>query len=160
MQIIAQKKDTITPQEVRTMLGVDNREIVNLCRQANITPKKNINGQIYFSKKEFEVLKNTNSKKKTSLAITEQKTVVNNLMTRLNDIEKNIRETVAKTIDEKLEGMDEVVVELIRSKTENENLRQKINELNKENYYLKNTLNSYKPLILGLYVKREDDFLM
>ncbi|MBR1753477.1 helix-turn-helix domain-containing protein [bacterium] len=165
MPATIQKKEAITPQEVRQILGIDNREIVNLCRSANITPKKNINGQIYFSKKEFEVLKKINNEKKsTSLAVTEQRTVITNLMTKLENIEqnitKNITDSVAKTIDEKLDGMDEVVVELIRCKTENENLRQKINELNKENYYLKNTLNSYKPLALGLYVKREDDFLM
>ena len=81
-------------------------------------------------------------------------------MTKLESIENNITSSVAKTIDEKLEGMDEVVVELISCKTENERLRQKINELNKENYQLKNTINSYKPLALGLYVKREDDFLI
>ena len=153
--------ETITPQEVRTLLGVDNREIVNLCRKAKISPKKNINGQIYFSKKEFEALKKfSQEKKSTAMTVSEQKVVVNNLITRLDEIEKNITDSVAKTIDEKLDGMDEVVVELIRCKTENEQLRQKINDLNKENYYLKNTLNSYKPLALGLYVKRDDDFLL
>lgn len=165
MPVIAQKKDAVTPQEVRSMLGIDNREIVNLCKQANITPKKNVNGQIYFSKKEFETLKKYNSERKsTALAVTEQKAVIDNLMTKLDFIEqsitKNITDSVAKTLDEKLDGMDEVVVELIRCKTENENLRQKINELNKENYHLKNTLNSFRPLALGLYMKREDDFLM
>ena len=51
-------------------------------------------------------------------------------------------------------GMDEVVVELVRCKTENETLRYKMNELNKELYYLKNELNSYKNLGFGLYVKK------
>lgn len=161
MPVFAQKEETITPQEVRDALGVDNREIVNLCRKANITPKKNINGQICFSKKELETLKRVNTESKsTALAISEQKAVINNLMTKLDNIEKNITTSITKTLDEKLDGMDEVVVELIRCKTENENLKQKINELNKENYYLKNTLNSYKPLALGLYIKREEDFLM
>ena len=56
---------------------------------------------------------------------------------------------------EKLEGMDEVVVELIRCKTDNETLKQKIIDLNKELYQLKNDLNSYKPIGLGLYKKKE-----
>lgn len=153
--------ETITPQEVRTLLGVDNREIVNLCRKAKVSPRKNDVGQIYFSKKEFEALKRINKENKsTAITVSEQKAVITNLMTKLEDIEKNITSSVVKTLDEKLDGMDEVVVELIRCKTENENLRQKINELNKENYYLKNTLNSYKPLALGLYVKRDDEFLL
>ena len=62
---------------------------------------------------------------------------------------------VAKVIDEKLEGMDEVVVELIRCKTDNETLRQKIIDLNKEIYQLKNDLHSYKPVGLGFYKKKE-----
>ena len=50
-------------------------------------------------------------------------------------------------------GMDEVVVELIRCKTDNETLRQKIVELNKEVYQLKNDMNSFRPLGMGLYIK-------
>lgn len=60
-----------------------------------------------------------------------------------------------KLLIEKLEGMDEVVVELIRCKTDNETLRQKIIDLNKEIYQLKNDLNCYKPIGLGLYKKKE-----
>ena len=51
--------------------------------------------------------------------------------------------------------MDEVVVELIRCKTDNETLRQKIIDLNKEIYQLKNDLNTYKPVGLGFYKKKE-----
>ena len=161
MPAILNKNDNITPQEVRNTLGIDNREIVNLCKLAKISPKKNFNGQIYFSKKEFEALKRAKQQQKsTALTVAEQNTVITNLMTRLESIEHNITNSVAKTIDEKLEGMDEVVVELISCKTENERLRQKINELNKENYQLKNTINSYKPLALGLYVKRDDEFMI
>ena len=57
--------------------------------------------------------------------------------------------------------MEEDVVEVKRGKTENEKLKNKVNELNKENYKLKNTLNSYKPFLFGLYVKKsEDDILL
>ena len=51
--------------------------------------------------------------------------------------------------------LDEVVVELIRCKTDNETLRQKIIDLNKEIYQLKNDLNSYKPIGMGFYKKKE-----
>ena len=84
---IVQNGETISPLEVRSMLGIDNREIVNLCRHAKISPKKNMAGQIYFSKKEFETLKKMNSKmKSTSLATVEQQAVITNFMTRLDDI--------------------------------------------------------------------------
>lgn len=66
-------------------------------------------------------------------------------------------ELLEKKLDEKLDGMDEVVVELVRCKTENETLRYKMNELNKEVYNLKNELSRYKSLGLGLYVKKSGD---
>lgn len=75
----------------------------------------------------------------------------------LNILETNLSNKLTSVLDEKLDGMDEVVVELIRAKTENENLRHKINELNKENFYLKNNLTSYKALGFGLYTKKQID---
>ena len=50
--------------------------------------------------------------------------------------------------------MDDVVVELIRCKTDNETLKQKIVDLNKEVYQLKNELNSYKPVGFGFIRKK------
>ena len=69
-------------------------------------------------------------------------------------MEKKMMAKISKVIDEKLDGMDEVVVELIRCKTENESLRQKINDLNKELYDVKNEANSFKALGFNLFVKQ------
>ena len=60
-----------------------------------------------------------------------------------------------------MDGLDEIVVELIRTKTENETLRQKLNELNKENFTLKSENSSFKSVGLGFYVKKNsDDFML
>ena len=83
-----------------------------------------------------------------------QSPVMKNLLVSLKEMENNLSDRIAKVIDEKLEGMDEVVVELIRCKTDNETLRQKIIDLNKEIYQLKNDVNSYKSIGMGLYVKQ------
>lgn len=155
------EKKVLSPQEVRSILKTDNREIVRLCKKAAIVPKKDKTGQTYFSYNEVKSLKDIQESKKESTAIAQvdSQKVVTNLLSSLESMEKNITESMAKIIDEKLDGMDEVVVELIRCKTENETLRQKINELNKENYHLKNTAKSYKSVGLGLYVKKAvDDF--
>jgi hypothetical protein len=72
-------------------------------------------------------------------------------------MENNITSSMTKLIDEKLEGMDDVVLELVRCKTENENLKNKVNELNKENFKLKNILSSFKPLFAGFYIKKEEE---
>lgn len=153
---------TLSPEEVRKILGTDNREIVRLCKKASIVPRKNKNGQTYFSYNEVQNLKSLQipeEKPSTAIAKSTPQNVVGNLLSSLESMEQNLTSKLSKIIDEKLDGMDEVVVELIRCKTENETLRQKINELNKENYHLKNRVKSFKSVGLGFYVqKAQDDF--
>ena len=159
MPVQEQKKTILSPQEVRDILKTDNREIVRLCKKASIIPRKDDQGQTYFSHDEVQNLKTIkgSSPQNAVLARQDSQKVVGSLLSTLESMEKNITDSMSKLIDEKLDGMDEVVVELIRCKTENETLRQKLNELNKENYHLKNTAKSYKPVGLGLYVKKVDD---
>lgn len=163
MPVIEEKGNVLSPQEVRNILKTDNREIIQLCKKASIVPKKDKKGQTYFSYDEVQNLKSLKSStpKGTALAKADSQKVVGNLISTLESMEKNITDSMSKIIDEKLDGMDEVVVELIRCKTENESLRQKLNELNKENYHLKNTVKSYKSVGLGLYVRKaNDDFAL
>lgn len=152
--------NVLTPQDLRKILNADNMEIVRLCRKAGIVPKKDDSGKTYFSMEEARLLKQA----KNSCTIIPKSTsqvIVNSLLSSLKSMETNmtssITDSISKILDERLEGMDEVVVELIRCKTENENLKNKVNELNKENYKLKNTLNSFKPLALGFYVKKQEN---
>lgn len=163
--MLEQKVKTLTPQEVRNILKADNKEIVELCKRASILPKKDNKGQTYFSYDEVKNLRKiqvqkgvTNPIARTASrakATAKQPSAVMNILTSLKEMENTISDRISKVIDEKLEGMDEVVVELIRCKTDNETLRQKIIDLNKEIYQLKNDLNCYKPIGLGLYKKKE-----
>lgn len=160
-----QEKTVLSPSEVRNILKTDNKEIIRLCKKAAIIPRKNGQGQTYFSYdevKNLKALKDGSSKESSderSLAVVQQdsQVVVNNLISQLESLENNLTDSLSKIIDEKLDGMDEVVVELIRCKTENETLRQKINELNKENYNLKSEVKSYKSIGLGFYVKKANE---
>ena len=152
------KGKTLSPQEVRNILKTDNKEIVELCKRATIMPKKNSKGQTYFSYEEVKNLRKVPAMKGVSkpLARTEAKpSAMLSILSSLKEMENKLSSRIAKVIDEKLEGMDEVVVELIRCKTDNETLRQKIIDLNKEIYQLKNDLHAYKPVGLGFYKKRE-----
>lgn len=177
----ANPNKVLLPNDVRKLLNADNREIVELCRKTSVTPKKDQRGQIYFSVDEVKKLRNAKSsivaemskrelekkrianpnggKTMTLPAMTKpnSQAVVNDLLETLNKMENNITSSMTKLIDEKLEGMDDVVLELVRCKTENENLKNKVNELNKENFKLKNALNSFKPLICGFFIKKEED---
>ena len=163
----ANSDKVLLPNDVRRLLNVDNREIVELCKKTSVNPKKDSKGQIYFSVDEVRKLKNAKSSivaemvdKKSALSVVSKpnsQAVVNNLLDTLTKMETNITSSMTKIIDEKLEGMDDVVLELVRCKTENENLKNKVNELNKENFKLKNILNSFKPLLGGLYLKKEEE---
>ncbi|HIU86851.1 TPA: hypothetical protein IAD52_07755 [Candidatus Spyradomonas excrementavium] len=82
------------------------------------------------------------------------------ILTSIDRLEDNLTQKLTKIIDEKLDGMDEVVVELVRCKTENETLRYKLNELNKENYNLKNELSQYKEVGFGFYLKKSGGSLL
>lgn len=162
---------TLTPQEVRTILKADNKEIVDLCKRAAIRPRKNAKGHTYFSYDEVKNLRKIQAQIKSNItnpvsakvpAVIGASSVPSNspaavrsILASLQDLEAKLSDKIAKVIDEKLEGMDDVVVELIRCKTDNETLKQKIVDLNKEVYQLKNELNSYKPVALGFYKKKE-----
>ena len=143
----------LSPQEVRSILHTDNKEIVELCKRASILPKKNQKGQTYFSYDEVRHLRQIQSQK--NLPAEQKTTALTSILASIKNLETSLSTKIGKVIDEKLEGMDEVVVELIRCKTDNETLKQKIIDLNKEIYQLKNELNSYKPVALGLYRKKE-----
>ena len=163
----------VSPKAIREMLKIDNSRIQELCKAASIKPKKDSKGLTYFTKDDVEVMKkmsniNANTKPNTlqaKLAMIQAQTKspveVNKnenasmvqLIESLKNIETAITEKVSAIMDEKLDGMDDVVVELIRCKTENETLRYKINELNKENYNLKNEIASYKNVALNIYIK-------
>ena len=159
---------TLTPQEVRTILKADNKEIVDLCKRAEIRPRKNAKGHTYFSYDEVKNLRRVQTQVKEGItnpmtarvpvaatASVSNNTAVTSILASLQSLETKLSNKIAKVIDEKLEGMDDVVVELIRCKTDNETLKQKIVDLNKEVYQLKNELNSYKPVALGFYKKKE-----
>lgn len=155
---------TLTPQEVRTILKTDNKEIVELCKKASIRPRKNEKGYTYFSYDEVKNLRKiqaqingtADSTESTAIAVTAPANpAVRSILNSLQDLETKLSERISKVIDEKLEGMDDVVVELIRCKTDNETLKQKIVDLNKEIYQLKNELNSYKSVGFGFYKKKE-----
>ncbi len=154
-----------SPKEIREMLGIDNSRIQELCKIADIKLKKNTRGLTYFTQDDAKILKNVSasykSKKPVTLPSKKVLTGTNlisngsivQLVSTLRSIEKSMTEKVTALLDEKLDGMDDVVMELIRVKTENETMRFKINELNKENYKLKKELNSFKKVPFGFYAK-------
>ena len=105
----------LLPNDVRKLLNVDNKEIVELCKKTSVTPRKDHKGQIYFSVDEVKKLRNAkssvitgmNEKKATLPVMTKpnSQAVVNGLLETLNKMENNITTSMTKLIDEKLEGI-------------------------------------------------------
>ena len=160
--MLEQKNKTLSPQEVRNILKADNREIVELCKSASIMPRKNKQGQTYFSYDEVKHLRKVQAEQGANYPVTrpiqaakQPAAMMTSIINSIRELEQNLSTELGKIIDEKLEGMDEVVVELIRCKTDNETLRQKVVDLNKEIYQLKNDVSAFKPVGLGLYKKKE-----
>jgi hypothetical protein len=158
--MLEQRNKTLSPQEVRNILKADNKEIVELCKSASIMPRKNRQGQTYFSYDEVKHLRRVQAEQSANYPVTrpiqaKQPAMMASILNSINSLEKKLSAELGKVIDEKLEGMDEVVVELIRCKTDNETLRQKVVDLNKEIYQLKNDVSAFKPVCLGLYKKKE-----
>ena len=108
-----------------------------------------------------EVVAPSAQREKTQFMSTPQYTdvITSKFYDGLSKLEKNIMTSMSDLLSEKMDGLDEVILELIRSKTENETLRQRLNDLNKENFALKNEAASYKPVALGFYVKKGSDGL-
>ena len=81
------------------------------------------------------------------------------LQNSLQKLENNLVDKFSEMLSEKMDGFDEIIVELIRSKTENENLRAQVNELNKQVFAMKKELASYTPLPFGFYTRKETEEL-
>ena len=168
--------ENYTPKMMRELFDTDNSGISSLCREAKLIPKKDLSGNTYFTKHDVQTLQklkelhsknsklvddlmNTSSKELKLPSNINYEVISDDSFKKLEDrfeiFQNTIAEKISTLIDEKLDGMDEVVVELIRCKTENETLKFKQNELEKLNYSLKNQLACYKNIGFNLYVKKE-----
>ncbi len=98
------------------------------------------------------------AKSETLLALS-QGHPISMLANKMQVMEERLLNRMSDMLSEKMDGFDEIIVELIRAKTENENLRQQVNNLNKQVFILKNEIASYSPLPFGFYMKKDVDTL-
>lgn len=173
---MAMTTENYTPKMMREIFETDNSGISNLCKEARLVPKKDLSGNTYFTKHDVQTLQKLKELHKKNSKIVDDlmsssseelklpayvnsSNAFEDTFKKLDDkfevFQNSVYEKISTLIDEKLDGMDEVVVELIRCKTENETLKFKQNELEKLNYSLKNQLACYKNIGFNLYVKKE-----
>ena len=94
-------------------------------------------------------------KTQSIMPVSENYTTNMQIQGSLAKLENNLVDKFSALLSEKMDGFDEIIVELIRSKTENENLRAQVNTLNKQIFSMKKEIASYVPLPFGLYTKRD-----
>ena len=135
----------------------ENNETVqsNTIEKAN-EPSLNLNSP----NRKINFLEKAKNRVKTETALTlNQNHSVSQLNTRLQTMENSLISKIGDMLSEKMDGFDEIIVELIRAKTENENLRQQVNNLNKQVYILKKELATFNALPFGLYTKKDKETL-
>lgn len=71
----------------------------------------------------------------------------------ISQAKENILKDLSKLLDDKLAGLDEVVVELIRCKSENDSLRQKLKTAIEEKEAVEFELSRFKLVQFGFYRK-------
>lgn len=164
----AQKNTPFTTNQVSKMLKMDENAIHQYCKELPIMPKKDLRtGAAMFSSQDIDILRKAREWHASgeSLAnISRKLTKPNALNTRVasksdvaviveavSQAKEGILGDLSRLIDEKLEGMDEVVVELIKCKSENETLKQKLKLIAEENDILKSELGRYQSLPFGFY---------
>ena len=149
---------TLSPSEVRDILNADNEEIISLCKRASIVPKRNRRGLTYFSYNDVKRLQEAKNMKSSLVRITPN-AVVDRIMSSFSQIEEkisnNILDTLDKKLEEKMQGVEGMAAELIKVQTENEKLKNKIIELNRENVHMKMELEKFEKIGFGFYKKYE-----
>lgn len=71
----------------------------------------------------------------------------------VSQVKEGILKDLSRLLDDKLAGLDEVVVELIRCKSENDSLKKKLSEAVQARESLEQELSRFKPVQFGFYRK-------
>lgn len=149
---------TLTPSEVREILDANNDEIISLCRRASIVPKRNRRGLTYFSYDDVKRLQQA-KQMKNSIVTASSNQIAERIMSSFSQMEEkisnNIIDNIDKKLDVKMQNLEKMADELTKIRTENEKLKHKILELNRENVHMKMELEKFEKVGFGFYKKYE-----
>ena len=179
----------ILPKTVRALLNINNDEILHLCKEGDVPLRQNAKGLTYFTTEDVKTLKKLqeiqaktksepviqlkNSLKKLPAKRHDAKSqlpenssnaetvaLLKQISAAVTSIESGVYNKFSVLLEEKLGGIDEVIMDLVRSKAEAEQMRKDMAEKDKEIYALKNELSSFRQIIGSIYIKQEleDEF--
>lgn len=134
--------------------------------------KETINNKISFAKEIDDLKKNhqtrlirninvdendKNVEKKEIVSIPSVSDEAMQMINALVHTQNHIVKELTDVFDKRLEKFDDIVMDLIRCKTENERLKQKVDNLTRDNYRYKKEIDCFKSIIPGVYIKKELD---
>ncbi len=166
------------------LLHTEEAKILNLCNRLGIHPHRNERtGHLFFGIKDVETLQKAFEDEKLGLAprsaestalqtgpqltparggyASAQRSValsradLSGIVESVSNAKEEILRDLSQLLDDKLSGLDEVVVELIRSKSENDSLRDEIKRLEESREQLRAELDKFKPAAFGFYRKED-----
>ncbi len=88
-----------------------------------------------------------------SAASLSSKDNITTLVEAVSQVKEGILKDLSRLLDDKLSGLDEVVVELIRCKSENDSLKKRLDEAVRARETLEYELSRFKPVQFGFYKK-------
>lgn len=78
---------------------------------------------------------------------------ITSMVEAVSQVKEGILKDLSRLLDDKLSGLDEVVVELIRCKSENDSLKKKLDEALRSKDALEHELSRFKPVQFGFFRK-------
>lgn len=78
---------------------------------------------------------------------------ITTMVEAVSQVKEGILKDLSRLLDDKLAGLDEVVVELIRCKSENDSLKKRLDEAQRARESLESELSRFKPVQFGFYRK-------
>ena len=88
-----------------------------------------------------------------SRPVTTGKDNITVMVEAVSQVKEGILKDLSRLLDDKLTGLDEVVVELIRCKSENDSLKKRLDEAVRARETLEYELSRFKPVQFGFYKK-------
>lgn len=79
---------------------------------------------------------------------------ITTMVEAVSQVKEGILKDLSRLLDDKLSGLDEVVVELIRCKSENDSLKKKLEESQRAREHLEHELSRFKQVQFGFYRKQ------
>ncbi len=170
-----------TTTVVCDQLKTDEAKVVALTNTLGITPHRDERtGKLFYSQRHLDLLRKALEAERqvTSTSVTHStgssiasrtgsyasapqrapgtglsRTELSAIVESVSSAKEEILRDLSQLLDDKLSGLDEVVVELIRIKSENDSLREELRRMEESRNRLQNEIDKYKPAAFGFYRK-------